>query len=1791
MNKKLLLTTILFLLSLTASLAFSTNNSSPILSDSTDCVLFYELTQEENGDFMVSLLPDTTWTFPFNIVSTAQITIKVPTGGFEVGEITDLITGVSFFKTGRDNSPIEEPTFDYISFSLGSQGTSRITFQKGEKIGLFSFTNIGICPDGSISLMDNLTDPFFPPNSKQSNAGLQMTVSGFGGPDLPVGIAGASISCNPMAEIPPVDTMVVVPPVDTIVTVPMDTVVTTPIDTTSTVPIDTVVTTPVDMEPTSPVSTSVIDYELELDAAGNYVVSLIPDTTWNFPFNIVGTAQITIKIPTGGFIVGDITDLIDGVSFFNTGRDNSPEEEPTFDYLSFSLGSQGTSRIPFQKGQKVGLFSFTNIGICPNGNISLMDNMNDPFSSPNSKQSNPGQQMTVSGFGGPDLPIGIIGSSNIACNSMEEIPPVDTMVVVPIDTMTTVPIDTMVTTPVSTSAISYELELDTDGNYIISLISDTTWNFPLNIVGTAQITVKVPTGGFLAGDITDLIDGVSFAKTGRDNSPEEDLTADYLSFGLRSQGTSRIAFQKGEKVSLFSFQNVGTCPGGTLSLMNNLTDPFFPPNSKRTNPGQQMTVTGFGAADLPIGILGSSIIICQAPVIPMDTMEVTPVDTMPTVPMDTMVTTPIDTIESTGPVSTNILFYELELDADGNYIVSLIPDTTWVFPFNIVGTAQVTIKVPTGGFIVGDITNLIDGVSFAKGSRDNSPTEDPNFDYLSFGLSSQGTTRIPFQKGQKVNLFSFKNTGICPGGTLSLMDNLTDPFSPPNSKQTNPGQQMTVSGFGAADLPIGILGTSIIACQTPTVPVDTMEVVPVDTMEVTPVDTMVVQPVDTTSTPPLTDSGLTVQLAVQNISCKGANDGIIVLKPANGQPPYSYQWTHGPTTSSIENLPPGTYVVIVTDKTGFFVERTIIITESDVLNVVISKANVSQVGANDGQGRAIVTGGAAPYTYVWSNGSIQPQINNLPEGTYALTVTDAFGCTTQKGITIIDQSKCTAVDVALNLQSPTCSGDNDGQIVVTPQGGQAPFDYAWEIGGGTNTISGIPAGVYMVTVTDGTGCTMAVSAMLQDPSPISIQLTANTETATISSNVSGGIRPYTYAWSNGATSSSISNLTDGVYMLTLTDNQGCETVLSEVISSNSCALNILTELGNPLTLDPVGCDEKGSFCLPVPKDSMINYSIFLDGEDYSSNLKGCQFETFFAYSYAFFPGRTTTGNYEVREWMVNGNRQSGNFTTIDDLVTSMNIWDPTGNWVNLSELAIIQGGDPNNTYGSMQLMTGGASTILEANTNLTPKRTEVTFKPGEHTLILVHNESTCSDTLSIILPCSGASRDSIINITIQEGGQVPLCLEPLFGTGFQISSNTCPDLSGTATAIVFNEITKCLDIVGLMIGTEEACYTITDATGETINLNVVINVQPPSSSCLTIDTDTIYTFAPSCAPIQACLQIPFVELSAAILTIDNQPYTGAITACSSGGTAITFNKVGTQNLRFTYGMNCVLDVVAVVGCDENIVIEETIDIGTIDVICPMLSSLQSTFVSVENICPTASGDHVVFDLLDDSGCISFNAVSIGSDTACIKICDAIGFCDTVTLIYHVEDQTGAPPIFFEAVDDSITIRLNESVVLDVLSNDSFRFLDTTYVTREPANGQAIINPDGTFTYIAQTGFCDEDRPVTFEYAICESSICDTATVSIYIDCFVSNLIIYNGFSPNDDGINDSFRIDGIENYPGNTVRIFNRWGNRVFSQEGYKNEWSGNWNGRTVLPDGTYFYMIDLGDGSAPLKGHLQIRR
>ena len=189
--------------------------------------------------------------------------------------------------------------------------------------------------------------------------------------------------------------------------------------------------------------------------------------------------------------------------------------------------------------------------------------------------------------------------------------------------------------------------------------------------------------------------------------------------------------------------------------------------------------------------------------------------------------------------------------------------------------------------------------------------------------------------------------------------------------------------------------------------------------------------------------------------------------------------------------------------------------------------------------------------------------------------------------------------------------------------------------------------------------------------------------------------------------------------------------------------------------------------------------------------------------------------------------------------------------------------------------------------------------------------------------------------------------------------------------------------------------------------------------------------------------------------------------------------------------------------------------------------------------------------------------------------------------------------FFSKCDNVIG---RDSLLLTLLENkpDTLCF--------EPAN---LPLPFSTLTKI-----CPDDFPVvgtplagspncvvfsaastgtsTFCYQLCNA---EGACYEIYVFVnvlpdFTDRVLIYNAISPNGDGENDSWIIEGLEQYPDNHVQVFNRWGNLVFEQKGYRNSeaWTGQWNDKP-LPDGVYYYVLELGDGGKALSGWLWIRR
>ncbi len=138
----------------------------------------FKLTMLEDGEtYQVSLIPEKTWKHPYNITSTAQVTIKVPTNSFEVTDLKSLQLGIEWQDNSRSDAPAEAPEADYISFGLASLGTVDFNYEAGVEMLLFQFKNALPC-QGAVILMDNSADPFMAPNSKRANVGNSITIFG-----------------------------------------------------------------------------------------------------------------------------------------------------------------------------------------------------------------------------------------------------------------------------------------------------------------------------------------------------------------------------------------------------------------------------------------------------------------------------------------------------------------------------------------------------------------------------------------------------------------------------------------------------------------------------------------------------------------------------------------------------------------------------------------------------------------------------------------------------------------------------------------------------------------------------------------------------------------------------------------------------------------------------------------------------------------------------------------------------------------------------------------------------------------------------------------------------------------------------------------------------------------------------------------------------------------------------------------------------------------------------------------------------------------------------------------------------------------------------------------------------------------------------------------------------------------------------------------------------------------------------------------------------------------------------
>ncbi len=299
-------------------------------------------------------------------------------------------------------------------------------------------------------------------------------------------------------------------------------------------------------------------------------------------------------------------------------------------------------------------------------------------------------------------------------------------------------------------------------------------------------------------------------------------------------------------------------------------------------------------------------------------------------------------------------------------------------------------------------------------------------------------------------------------------------------------------------------------------------------------------------------SPLDVAVSANNITCPGDNDGQVTATPSGGTPPYTYQWSNGAATAAQSGLPAGTYTVTVTDAAGCQATGSGTVVEPPALIANATGQNPVCLGDNTGSAVASASGGTPPYTYNWSTGATTQMITGLSQGGYSVTVTDANGCIAIDNVVITPLS---SLDVTVQVNNESCPDANDGTVTAFPADGVPPYTYLWNNGAATQTISGLAPGIYTVTVTDAEGCQDTQSAAVQGAADFTIEIISANVTICEGSNGSAmvniieGMGPFSYEWSNGATTQSITNLPGGVYTVTVTDANGCQENASVLIDT------------------------------------------------------------------------------------------------------------------------------------------------------------------------------------------------------------------------------------------------------------------------------------------------------------------------------------------------------------------------------------------------------------------------------------------------------------------------------------------------------------------------------------------------------------------------------------------------------------------------------------------------------------------
>ncbi len=923
--------------------------------------------------------------------------------------------------------------------------------------------------------------------------------------------------------------------------------------------------------------------------------------------------------------------------------------------------------------------------------------------------------------------------------------------------------------------------------------------------------------------------------------------------------------------------------------------------------------------------------------------------------------------------------------------------------------------------------------------------------------------------------------------------------------------------------------------------------------------------------------------------CGVANGQALLLPSSN-----TYTWADGFIGNERSDLASGFYQVRVRDE-EFECNTTIsvVVGEKNLLQAKLVVDTAPTCGNADGQVTVNVNGGSSDYSFSWQ-GNTNTQ-NNLSSGTYAVLITDnRTGCQLPYVFTLIDAPSAIAPISINGTTDASCPLVADGIVDFTinlDNVPDTPLDTIISNGQTFFQNGRLPQGDYCVSIVDTMNCSYGQACFTIAAPEF---LVVNTEIipecdegGSISVTVSGGINPYTFDWADVdgfADQANRKDLEEGLYSLTVSDANGCEVILDdlEIKLCEPCPLLVGKDT---IHYNLPDCNATQDICLDYDFDARNPYDVTLDGADIDLfDINSCSVDTIETYSSETLFGQGRIGPYTVTSWPVNEEVFSGDFTSLEGLIMAMNEWDPNGDWQFSEDGDLIVGGAPGSTYGQIDAMVQGTpiSSFLSHETNIIQRGITTDLSAGIHTVTVQDPKTFCEDTLIIVVTCTMVDTMDIIT---HIGQLDTFCLSTM-----ELAGNLDTIIIGCEgedklETIVYQD--SCIIIEGLAVGLDTVCVTLCDDFGvcDTTLFEVNIQYDTIQDTILVQDTNTFCIDTLGLAidgTFQSMREVCRDTLGNNLADIEFNLEDRCLT--------YTGNTIGIESACIEIcddlGVCDTINFFLNVQNDPPDRILDTIFVGETVIYCFDSIIFPSIITYFENECPGNAGENVDFFLDPINYCVEYTGVGIGEEMACVALCDENNICDTaffdITVIEFSELPTANDDVDTTSKGVPIVLNIKENDIPFGVGEDGLNILDN------PLFGKAIPNLDGSVTYFGDE-FCE--REDQFTYTLCNSNGCDTATVRIFIKCV--DIVVFTAVSPNRDGFNDVFYISEIEKFPNSELKIYNRWGNIVFQTKNYQNDWRGTWKNDLELPDGTYFYRLELNEpnDNRMFEGFLELHR